>query len=120
MAKRKTLYEEPSKKTARDFEKILADKNFVKRILTTQTFHDKDFRILDLSEDGKLWFVNLENELLLYNEETKKLLSYGCYFDKENPARVQSSKDIPRNDAREAAQKDPAKRTKRVAKKNAS
>lgn len=118
MAKRKTLGEEPSKKTARDFEKTLADKNFVKRILTTQTFHDKDFRILNLSEDGKLWFVNLENELLLYNEETKKLLSYGSYFDKENPVRVSSSKDIPWNEVREAAE-EPAKR-KRTTKKNAS
>lgn len=119
MAKRKTLGEEPSKKTARDFEKIVADKNFVKRILTTQTFHDKDFRILNLSEDGKLWFANLENEILLYNEETKKLLSYGCYFDKENPARVASSKDIPWDEIRETAVEELVKR-KRTVKKNAS
>lgn len=97
MARRKKqLGKEPTKTQVKDFQKCIAKDGFRKRALAKQEVGDKyDFKILNFNEDQTKWFCNLNNTMYLYNETTKKLLSYGSLFDDKDPLVVNSSKDIP-------------------------
>lgn len=119
MRKQKQLGVEADKKVVKEWEKILADSDFRKRLLVTQFYRNKIYRLLNFEDDDNLWLVNLDGELLLYNSTTKKLLSYGHYNDKDNPCKIASSKDVPWDEVREApAKKKIEKETKTNEKQN--
>lgn len=94
--KKKPLGKEATLKQSKLFQKLITNIAFVKKSLVTQILGKDNFlRILNFNEDESLWFVDLDKELFLYNEKTKKLLYYGNIL---NNLKIKSSKDIPWNE----------------------